>query len=54
MTTALYELRAVQMGLSLADMELLSMGAVFDMISESLNDTEEYARLATQADFDNF
>ncbi len=53
-------LRAVQMGLSIADMDLLSMGLLMDMYTEAMNDgyysdeDGEYMRNATQADFDNF
>lgn len=54
--TALYLLRAKQIGLSLAEMEELDEGIIFDMIVESANDNESdsYHELATQADFDKF
>ena len=54
MTTALFELRCVQMGLSLVDTDLLSIGAIFDMITEAGNDEYQYPELATQDDFDKF
>jgi hypothetical protein len=49
-------LRAKQIGLSLAEMEELDEGMIFDMIVESANDNEadSYKELATQADFDKF
>ena len=52
MTTGLFLLRAVQSGIALRDLELLSIGMVFDMFTEAQNDGEEYAELATQADID--
>ena len=38
MTTPLFLLRCVQLGISMADMELLSIGLVNDMFVESRND----------------
>ena len=54
MTVALYALRCFQLGLSIADLETLSVGFVLDMITESANDNCEYKQLATQEDFDKF
>ena len=54
MTTPLFLLRCVQLGLSMADFELLSIGLVNDMYAESRNDDCKYAELATQEDFDRF
>lgn len=54
MNTALYVLRAKQMGLSLSEMEELEEGFITDMIIESMNDNCEYKELATQEDFDKF
>lgn len=54
MTTPLFLLRCVQLGLSMADFELLSIGLVNDMYTESRNDDCKYAELATQEDFDRF
>lgn len=42
------------MGLSIEDTDLLTMGEIFDMITESSNDQEEYATIADQDDFDKF
>lgn len=50
--TALFYLRAVQLGLSIGDMELLSIGMVLDMLIERQNDSYDYPVLATQADID--
>ena len=52
MNTALFLLRAVQLGLSIADLDYLSVGMVFDMFVEKQNDSYEYPVLATQADID--
>lgn len=54
MTTPLFLLRCVQLGLSMADLELLSIGLINDMYAENINDDFHYASLATQDDFDRF
>ena len=52
MTTPLFLLRCVQLGISIRDLELLTIGMVNDMYVESRNDgcPEAYVELATQAD----
>lgn len=54
MTTPLFLLRCVQLGISMADMELLSIGLVNDMFVESWNDECRYAEIGTQEDMDRF
>lgn len=54
MTTPLFLLRCVQLGLSIRDLDLLTIGMVNDMFAESRNDDYEYNTLATQEDFDKF
>lgn len=55
MTTALLHLRAVQMGISIGDLDLITLGMFEDMCAEALNDKDgDYAQLATQEDFDRF
>ena len=54
MTTPLFLLRCVQIGLSIRDLDLLTIGLVNDMYAESNNDDCKYARLASQEDFDLF
>jgi len=54
MTTALFLLRAFQLGLSMADLDCLEYGAVVDMMTEAGNDGCEYQEIATQEDFDRF
>lgn len=50
MTTALFLLRTCQIGLSLTDLKELTLGMVFDIITEHSNDEHEYAKIATQED----
>lgn len=54
MTTPLFLLRCVQLGISIRDLELLTIGMVNDMYTESLNDEFKYATLGTQSDMDLF
>ena len=54
MTTPLFMLRCVQLGISIKDLDLLSIGLVNDMFIENQNDDYEYPELAGQDDFDKF
>lgn len=54
MTTALYLLRSVQLGLSIAELDFLEYGQVIDMLTEAANDGYEYKQVATQDDLDRF
>lgn len=54
MTTPLFLLRCVQLGISIRDLDLLTIGMVNDMYAESSNDEWNYNTVATQADFDVF
>ena len=54
MTTPLFLLRCVQLGLSISDLDLLSIGMVNDMYAESSNDEYNYQQIATQEDMDLF
>lgn len=54
MNTAVFILRAKQLGLSLEELDELDEGFVLDMIIEAANDHETYQRIATQAEFDKF
>lgn len=51
--TALFMLRCIQCGISISDLEFLSMGMANDMFTELRNDSCEYPLIATQADIDN-
>ena len=51
MTTPLFLLRCVQLGISSRDLDLLTIGMVNDMYAESSNDEYKgYAQIATQSD----
>ena len=54
MSTALFVLRAKQIGLTLDEMDELDFGFVLDMFTESVNDNFDYKQVATQADFERF
>ena len=54
MTTTLFLLRCVQLGISIRDLDLLTIGMVNDMYAESSNDDWNYNKVATQSDFDKF
>ena len=54
MTTPLFLLRCVQLGLSISDLDLLSIGLVNDMYVESRNDEYKYAEIADQVAYDSF
>ena len=47
-------LRAVQLGISIADLDLLTIGLVIDMYTESANEHQDYDEMATQEDMDRF
>jgi hypothetical protein len=54
MTTPLFLLRCVQIGLSISELDLLTIGTVNDMYSEMSNDDYDYAQKASQEDMDRF
>ena len=54
MTTPLLLLRAVQLGVHISEMELLTIGTLLDMYSEMKRDDEPHTALAGQEDFDKF
>lgn len=55
MTTPLFLLRCVQLGISIRDLDLLTIGMVNDMYAESSNDEYKgYKQIASQEDFDLF
>lgn len=57
MTTPLFLLRCLEVGLSIRDLDLLTIGMVIDIWTEHINDSvksKENARKATQEDFDRF
>lgn len=54
MTTPLFLLRCIEIGISISDLDLLSIGLVLDIWSEKSNDSVKYQKIATQEDFDKF
>lgn len=54
MTTPLFLLRCVQLGLSIRDLDLLTIGLVNDLFTESMNDDYPYKQLANQHDMNVF
>lgn len=54
MTTALFLLRCSEVGLSMADLDELTVGMVNDMFVEKSNDNYDWKELANQDDFDRF
>lgn len=54
MTTPLFLLRCTEIGISIVDLDFLTIGLVIDMWTEKANDSVKYKRLASQEDFDKF
>ena len=54
MTTPLFLLRCVQIGLSISELDLLTIGTVNDMYAEMSNDDYNYPAFATQEQMDRF
>ena len=52
MTTALFLLRCVELGVSIADLDYLTIGLVLEMFTEKGNDEVEYPLIAGQDEFD--
>lgn len=47
-------LRALQLGLTIEDLDYLDYGLLQDIVVEKSNDDYKYPVLATQDDYDNF
>ena len=54
MTTPLFLLRCVQIGLHISELDLLTIGCVNDMYAEMSNDDYPYAKTASQSDMIDF
>jgi hypothetical protein len=54
MSTPLLLLRCKQLGLSMQELELLTIGLIDDMFIEKENDNFDYPSLATQEDYNLF
>ena len=48
----MFLLRCMEVGISIPDLDLLTIGLVLDIWTEKGNDSTDYAVVATQADFD--
>lgn len=44
----------MEIGISLEDLDLVTVGMIMDMWTEKANDSVDYAEVATQEDFDKF
>ena len=44
----------MEVGVSIRDLDLLTIGLVLDIFNEKGNDKLDYPQLASQADFDSF
>lgn len=53
-STALVLLRFLQIGLSLRDLDEITVGAALDIYFERINDSAEWTEEATQEDIDAF
>lgn len=54
MTTPLFLLRCTEVGISIRDLDLLTIGLVLDMWTEKANDGVKYRRIADQSDQSDF
>ena len=54
MTTPLFLLRCMEVGISISDLDLLTVGLVLDIWTEKSNDGVKYARIVGQEDFEKF
>ena len=54
MTRPLFLLRCTEVGISIRDLDLLTIGLVLDMWTEKANDGVKYACIDDQSDFDKF
>ena len=54
MATPLFFLRCCEVGISIRDLDFLTIGGVFDIRTEKSNDGVKYRRIAEQVDFDKF
>jgi len=54
LTTPLFLLWCMEVGISISDLDLLTIGLVMDIWTEKGNDRTDYAYKAQQSDFDRF
>lgn len=53
-TGSTFMLRCAELGLTMDDLDSMTMGMVYDLLIERANDHEQYSYRATQEDFDRF
>jgi len=53
MTTSLFQLRALELGIRKQDLRFYSCGQIFALLTERANDKYDWPRKATQADINN-
>lgn len=51
---SVFVLRALQVGLTLSDLDFMEFGEVASLLIEQANDGCEYQQVASQDDFDRF
>lgn len=51
MNTSLFILRGLQVGLRITDFEFFEVGDIFDLLTESSNDSYDYPKKGTEEDF---
>ena len=54
MTTVLFLLRSVEVGIAISELDLLTIGMVLDIWTENANDSVKYQNVVGQAEFDRF
>ena len=54
MTTPLFLLRCIELGMTISDLDLLTIGLVLDIWTEKGNDRVKYGKVAGQEEFDRF
>ena len=54
MTTPLFLLRCLEIGIRISELDLISIGMVLDIWTEKSNDSVKYNKIAGQAEFDRF
>lgn len=54
MSTPLFLLRVIQLGISIRDLDFLTIGMINEIYIESQNDEYDFDVLAEQEDFDRF
>lgn len=52
MTTSLFQLRALELGIRKQDLRFYTCGQIFGILTERSNDDYDWPKMATQADID--